>query len=72
MRLNFATSAAGGIKVSICDENGDALEGYESYTAFGDSVDRPVAFAKSVSELAGKMVRLKFKMKDAEIYSFVI
>jgi hypothetical protein len=72
MRLNFATSAAGGIKVSICDENGDALEGYESYTVFGDSVDRPVAFAKSVSELAGKTVRLRFKMKDAEIYSFVI
>lgn len=72
MRMNFATSAAGGIKVYVCDENGDALEGYGSYTVFGDSVERPVTFAKSLSDLAGKTVRLKFKMKDAEIYSFVI
>jgi len=72
MRLNFATSAVGGIKVCICDENGSELEGYESYTVFGDSVDRPVVFAKPLADLAGKTVRLKFKMKDAEIYSFVI
>ena len=72
MRINFASSAVGGIKIYICDENGDALEGYESYTIFGDSTDRPVTFEKQISALAGKTVRLKFKMKDAEIYSFVI
>ncbi len=72
MLLNFATSAAGGIRVYVCDENGNELEGYESYTVFGDSVDRPVEFAKPLAEIAGKTVRLKFKMKDADIYSFVI
>jgi hypothetical protein len=72
MRLNFATSAVGGIKVYVCDEDGKAIEGYESYTVFGDSTERPVKFAKSLADLEGKTARLKFKMKDAEIYSFVI
>jgi hypothetical protein len=72
MRLNFATSAVGGIKVYVCDEEGKELKGYESYTVFGDSTDRPVKFAKSLADLEGKTARLKFKMKDAEIYSFVI
>ena len=70
MQLNFATSALGGVIVSVCDENGDALEGYRSYTMFGDSVDRPVEFEKPLSALKGKTVRLKFEMKDAHLYSF--
>jgi hypothetical protein len=70
MQLNFATSALGGVIVSVCDENGDALEGYRSYTMFGDTVDRPVEFEKPLSTLQGKTVRLKFEMKDAHLYSF--
>ncbi|MBQ9747000.1 MAG: hypothetical protein IJW21_09305 [Clostridia bacterium] len=72
MRINFSTSALGGVKVLICDENGKPLDGYESYTIFGDSVERPVEFARPLAELAGKTVRLKLLMKDAHIYSFVM
>ena len=72
MSMNFSTSAVGGIKICVCDETGEELDGYESYTMFGDSTERPVEFAKPISHLAGKTVRLKFKMKDAHIYSFVI
>ncbi len=71
MRLNFATSALGGVTVAVCDENGDALDGYTSYTMFGDSTDRPVEFEKPLSDLKGKTVRLRFGMKDAQLYSFV-
>ena len=71
MRLNFATSALGGITVSGCDEDGNALDGYTSYTIFGDTVDRPVEFEKPLCELKGKTVRLRFEMKDAHLYSFV-
>lgn len=71
MHMNFATSALGGIIVSVCDEDGNALEGYTSYTMFGDTVDRPVEFEKPLSALKGKTVRLKFYMKDAQLYSFV-
>ena len=72
MRINFSTSALGGIKITLCDEAGSVITGYESYTLFGDSVDRPVEFQKSLSELIGKRVRLKIEMKDANLYSFVI
>ena len=71
MHINFATSALGGVIVSVCDEDGNELDGYTSYTIFGDSVDRPVEFEKSLSELKGKSVKLKFKMSDAQLYSFV-
>ena len=39
---------------------------------FGDSTDRHVTFQKPLSELLGKSARLRFKMKDAYLYSFVI
>ena len=71
LHLNFATSALGGVTVSLCDENGNELEGYRSYTMFGDSVDRPVEFEKSLGELSGKKVRLKIGLRDAYLYSFV-
>lgn len=72
MKLNFATSALGGVTVSLCDEKGNALEGYTSYVMFGDSVDRPVEFEKPLSELRGRNVCIRFAMKDARLYSFVI
>ena len=71
LRINFATSALGGVTVTLCDEDGNELDGYQSYTMFGDSVDRPVEFEKPLSDLNGKRVRLKIKMKDAHLYSFV-
>ena len=69
--VNFATSAIGGLTVAVCDLEGNALEGYESHIMFGDSTDRPVEFARPLSELKGKSVRLKFQLKDAHLYSFV-
>jgi hypothetical protein len=70
MFINFATSAAGGVKISLLDEAENALEGYESYTMFGDSTERPVEFEAPLSEISGKKIRLKIQMKDAHIYSF--
>ena len=68
--VNFATSSAGSLKVTVCDENGNAIEGYESNVLFGDKVDRPVRFPKSLCALRGKKVRLRFALKDAHLYSF--
>ena len=70
--LNFATSARGAITVSVCDLDGNEIEGYKSYVIFGDSVKREVEFEKPLSELHGKAVRLKFFMSDAHIYSFEV
>lgn len=68
--VNFSSGGAGGMTISLCDENEQPIEGYESYLMFGDSVDRPVEFDEPLSKLAGRRVRLKIRLSDTHIYSF--
>lgn len=73
--LNFATSAAGSIRVELQDAQGKPLPGYsidECEELFGDTLDRSVKW-KSKSDLTslnGQPVRLRFVLKDADLYSF--
>ena len=72
--LNFATSATGGIRVEIQDGSGKAIPGFslkESEVVFGDTVRRQVTWKSdaSLKSLAGKVVRLRFEIKDADLYS---
>ncbi len=72
--MNFATSAAGSVWVEIQDAAGKPIEGYTLEDAdenIGDEIARVVTWRDSadVSALAGKPVRLRFKMKDADLYS---
>ncbi|MDP1592571.1 MAG: hypothetical protein Q8M07_32710 [Prosthecobacter sp.] len=74
LTMNFASSAAGGVKVEIQDANGKAMPGFalnDSEEHFGDSLERTVVWKTSsdVSSLAGKSVRLRFGLKDADLYS---
>ena len=71
LKINFASSAIGGAQIALCDENGETVSGYESYPLFGDSTDRPVEFEKPLSDLIGQKVRLKVKLQDAHLYSFI-
>lgn len=68
--LNFKTSAAGSIRVSILDIDGNPLSGYESGKLIGDSTDRKISFENDLSKLNGTPIVLQFTMSDAEIYSF--
>lgn len=75
LSLNFASSAAGDVRVEIQDAAGHPLRGYtleECPPIFGDSVARSVEWKAGgdVSELAGKPIRLRFVLKDADVYSF--
>ena len=72
--LNFATSAAGGIRVEIQDADGKPLPGYtaaDCVEVLGNSIERAVAWKKGpdVSQLAGQPVRLRFVMKDADLFA---
>jgi len=71
LKINFASSVVGGVKITLCDEDGKELEGYTSCTYFGDSTDCPVEFAKPLAELVGKKIRLKIKLQDTHLYSFI-
>jgi hypothetical protein len=75
LSLNFATSAAGSIRVELQDAAGRALPGLalaDCEELFGDTVDRSVAWArgKEVGAVAGQVVRLRVALRDADLYSF--
>ena len=71
--LNFSTSAPGGIRVEIQDEAGQALPGYsldDCREIIGNDIERPVSWkGGDLAGLAGKTVRLRFVMKDADLYA---
>ncbi len=74
LHLNFSTSAAGEIRVEIQDVNGQPISGYsleDSQILIGNEIERVVAWKNGpdVSQLAGKPVRLRFVMKDADLFS---
>ena len=72
--LNFATSAPGGIRVEIQDPDGRPIDGYtlaDCDEVIGNEIERAVTWKRKrdVGSLAGKPVRLRFVMKDADLYS---
>jgi len=74
LSINVATSAAGSVRVEIQDASGKPLPGFELATSkeiFGDAVDYPVEWksTSSVGRLAGKTIRLRFVIREADLYS---
>jgi len=72
--LNFATGAAGGIRVEIQDAGGQPMPGFalaDANEIIGDDITRVAAWkgGSDLSAIAGKPVRLRFVMKDADLYS---
>ena len=75
LEINFATSAAGHVRVAILDETGEPIPGFalsDSRAIIGDTTSRLVRWGDSaeVSKLAGRVVRLRFELKDADLYSY--
>jgi hypothetical protein len=75
LEMNLATSAAGSIRVEIQDADGNPIPGYELANCqeqFGDTLNLTVKWNKgnSLGDLAGQAVRLRFEIKDADLYSF--
>jgi hypothetical protein len=72
--INYSTSAAGSIRVEIQNAEGKPIPSFtlaESEEIYGDELERIVAWnsGSDVSLLAGKPVRLRFVLKDADLYS---
>ena len=75
LSMNFASSVAGGIEVEIQDENGQPIPGFtlaDSDAHFGDTIDRVVTYKSGTdfSSLSGRSIRLRFVLRDADLYSF--
>ncbi|MDZ4858760.1 MAG: hypothetical protein SGI88_07230 [Candidatus Hydrogenedentes bacterium] len=72
--LNFATSAAGSMWIEIQDAAGAPIPGFtreDCDELIGDEIARAVTWKGNadVSSLAAKTVRLRFVMRDADLYS---
>jgi hypothetical protein len=74
LSMNFASSAFGSVRVEIQDADGTPIPGFmleDSIGLYGDTVARDALWndAPDLAALAGKPVRLRFVMKDADLYS---
>ena len=72
--LNYATSAAGSLRIEIQDQSGKPIPGFtlsECSELIGDELERAVNWKRGgdVSGLAGRPVRLRVAMRDANLYS---
>jgi hypothetical protein len=74
LSLNYSTSAAGSVRVEVQDEAGSPLPGFalaDAEELYGDSTDQTVFWknGSDLSSLAGKPVKLRFVLRDADLYS---
>lgn len=72
--LNFSSSIAGDIRVEIQDPNGHPIDGFgldDCDEVYGDDLQRAVSWKglTDVSALSGQPVRLRFALRDADLYS---
>ncbi len=72
--INYSSSAAGSVRVEIQNPDGSPVAGYalaDCPEIYGDTIDQVVSWkvGPDVSALAGKPVRLRFVLKDADLYS---
>ena len=74
LEINYSTSAVGSVQVEIQDDQGRPQQGFslaDSPEQYGDKVDHRVSWTggPDVSSLQGMPVRLRFVMKDADLYA---
>lgn len=72
--LNFATSAGGSLRVELQDAAGQPLPGFslaDSPVLFGNTIRQVVDWngTAELGSFAGQAVRLRFELKDADLYS---
>ncbi len=75
LKMNYSTSAAGSIRVEIQDAQGRPIPGFaldECPAIYGDQVEGTIAWndGSDVGDLAGKPIRLRLVLNDADIYAF--
>ncbi|MFM2004309.1 MAG: hypothetical protein RI963_3735, partial [Planctomycetota bacterium] len=72
---NLSSSAAGGVFVELQDASGKPIPGFtldDCIELNTDDLDRVVAWknGSDVGTLAGKSIRIRFRIKDADLFSF--
>ncbi len=74
LEINFSSSAGGRLRVEIQDQAGRPIPGFalgDCHLQYGDQLDRVVSWrgGDDVGALAGRPVRLRFELKDADLFA---
>ena len=74
LRVNFSTSAVGSVRIELRDAAENSIPGYafdDMNPIYGDRLDFPVFWngRRDVGALAGLPVRLRFELRDADVFS---
>lgn len=74
LTLNVATAAAGSVRVELQTPSGEPIDGHalsDSDVLYGNTLSKTVRWEgeADVSDLAGRPVRLRIQLKDADLYS---
>jgi hypothetical protein len=72
--INFSTGATGGVFVEIQDAQGKLIPGFtmdDCVEQIGDEIERTVKWknGSDLSHLAGEPIKLRFSMRDADLYA---
>ena len=75
LELNYSTSAVGSVQVEIQDDEGRPVPGYsmvDGREMFGDEIEGAYRWNGDgdLARLAGTLVRLRFALKDADLFAF--
>lgn len=75
LELNFSTSAPGGVRLELQEASGVPIPGFalaDATELIGDEIERVYAWKSgaTVASLQGRPVRIRFVMKDADLYAF--
>jgi hypothetical protein len=72
--VNYATDAVGWLRFELCESDGTPIEGFtlaDSEVVFGNEIEHAVAWDGDgdLSALAGRPVRLRVRLENADLYS---
>jgi len=72
--INYSTSAIGSIRVEIQDKDGKPIPGFtldDCPEIYGDEIEKVINWKSSsdLGSLTGNVVKLRFILKDADLYS---
>ncbi|MCR4413610.1 MAG: hypothetical protein NUV77_14410, partial [Thermoguttaceae bacterium] len=68
--LTINAKVDGALKVRLVDSDDRPIPGFDGVSLHGDRLDHPVPFAKKLTALANRPVRLEFELQNAQVFGF--
>jgi hypothetical protein len=72
LHVNAVVRAKGSLTVEVLDAAGNPIPGYQAIPVTGDRLDATVRWkgGKSLADLAGRTVKLRFSLINTDLYSY--